>query len=86
MFHVIGYKQNIVKYDVTDQMICSYETTFLQYVRDNTDQDLATVHHGLGSIAIVNSKFSKLKLIRQALPRDKKQNWSDIVSNKGIKI
>ena len=91
MFHVIRYEQNIVKHDVTDQMICSYETTFLQYVRDNTDQDLATVdgkntHHGLGSIAIVNGKFSKLKLIRQALPRDKKQNWSDIVSNKGIKI
>ena len=58
MFQVIRYKQNIVKHDVTDQMICSYETTFLQYVRYSTDQDLATVdgkntHHGLGSIAIV---------------------------------
>ena len=80
-----------MKHDTTERVICPYETTFLQFVGDNTDHDLATVdgkntHHGLGSIAIPKGKFSNSKFIRQAISRDKKQNWSDIASNKGIEI
>ena len=44
------------------------------------------MHHGLGSIAIANGKFSNSKTMRQAISRDKKQNWSDIASNKGMEI
>ena len=66
MFQVIRCKQNIVKHDATKEVICPYETTFLQFVGDNTDHDLATVdgknmHHGLGSIATANGKFSNSK-------------------------
>ena len=91
IFQVIRYKQNIVKHDDTDEIICPPETTFLQFVGDNTDHDLVTVdgkntHHGLGSIAIANSTFSNSKIMRQTLPRDKKQSWSDITSMTGIKI
>ena len=62
MFQVIRYKQNIVKHDATEEVICPYETTFLQFVGDNTDHDLATVdkkntHHGFGFIAIANDKL-----------------------------
>ena len=76
MFQAIRYKQNNVKHDATEEVICPYETTFLQFVGDNTDHDLATVdgknaHHGLGSIAIANGKFSNSKFIRQAISRDK---------------
>lgn len=44
------------------------------------------MHHGLDSIAIANSKFSNTKLISWTLPWEKKQNRSDITSNKGIEI
>ena len=52
---VIRYKQNDV--------VWPDGTAFLQFVADNTDQDLATIdgkktHHGLGSIAIANGNFS----------------------------
>ena len=88
---MVRFNQNIVKHDATEEVICSYETTFLQFVGDAIDHDLATVdgknmHHGLGSIAIANGKFSNSKTMRQAISRDKKQNWSDIVSNKGMEI
>ena len=88
---MIRYKQNTVKHDATEEVICPYETTFLQFVGDSTDHDLATVdgkntHHGFGSIAIANVKFSNSKFILQAISCDKKQNWSYAASNKGIEI
>ena len=91
MFQVIRYKQNIVKHDATEEVICPYETTFLQFAGDNTDHDLATVdekntYHGVSSSALTNGKFSNSKFIPHAISRDKKQNWSDIASNKGIEI
>ena len=90
MLQVIRYKQNIVK-RVTEEVICPYETTFLRFVGDNKDHELATAdgkntYHELGSIAITNGKFSKSKFTRQDISRDKKQNWSDVASNKGIEI
>ena len=80
-----------MRHDATKKVICRYEITFLQLVGDNTDHDLANVngknmHHGLGSIAIANGKFSNSKFIWQAVLHDKKQTWSDIASNKGIEI
>ena len=83
---MIRYKQNIVKHDATEEVICPYEINFLQFVEDNTDHDRATVdgkniQDGLGFIAIPNYKFSNSKFIWQAISRDKKQNCSDIVSN-----
>ena len=91
LLQLIRFKQNIVKHDTIEEVICPQETAFLQYVGDNTDHDLATVdgkntHHGLGSIAIANGKFSDRKIGRAAVPRDKKENWSDITSNQGIPI
>ena len=58
--------------------MCPPGTTYLQYVGDNTDHDTATIedkntHHGLGSIAIANGKFSNFDTRRTPLPRDKKQ-------------
>jgi len=71
--------------------MCPEGTSFLQFVSDNTDHDLATLdgkhtHHGLGSLAIANGNFSSLTLPSQRIPREKKENWSDIQSNKGITI
>ena len=78
-------------YDATEEVICPCETSFLQFVGNNTDHDLANfdgenTHHGLASIAITNGKFSNSKFIGQAILREKKYNCSDIASNKGIEI
>ena len=67
-----------MRHDATKKVICQYEITFLQLVGDNTDHDLANVngknmHHGLGSIAIANGKFSNSKFIWQTVLHDKKQ-------------
>ena len=80
-----------MKHDATDEIICPDGTAFLQFVSDNTDHDLATLHgknthHGLGSIAIANGNFSNVLVYRQRIPRDKKEPWSQVVSNEGIKI
>ena len=88
---MVRYKQNVVKHDKTDEIICPEGTSFLQFVSDNTDHDLATLdgkntHHGLGTIAIANGKFSDCQTQRQRVPRDKVEKWSDIESNSGIKI
>ena len=78
-------------YDATEEVICPCETSFLQFVGNNTDHDLANfdgenTHHGLASIAITNGKFSNSEFIGQAILREKKYNCSDIASNKGIEI
>jgi 5'-3' exonuclease len=80
-----------VKHDPIQEIVCPDETELLQFVGDNTDHDLATVdgkktHHGLGSIAIANGKFPAKKIARASVPRDRKENWSDLVSNEGIPI
>ena len=90
MFQVIKYKQNILKHDATEEVICPYETTFLQFVGNNTDCDLAIIdgknlHHSLVSIAIANGKFSNSKFMSWDILHNKKQNWSDIVSNKSMR-
>ena len=38
---MIRYKQNIVIDDATEEVICPCETTFPQFVGNNTDHDLA---------------------------------------------
>ena len=90
-FKVIRYKQNIVKHDKTDEIICPDGASFLQFVSDNTDHDLATLdgqntHHGLGTITIASGKFSNCSIQRQKIPQDKVEKWLDIKSNNGIKI
>ena len=90
-FKVVRYKQNVVKHDKTDAIICSERTSSLQFVSDNTDHDLATLggqntHHGLGTIAIANGKFSNCSSQEQKIHRDKLEKWLDIKSNNGIKI
>ena len=62
-FKVIRYKHNVVKHDKTDEIICPDETSFLQFVSDNTGHNLATLdgqntHHGLGTIAIATKNSS----------------------------
>ena len=88
---VIRYKQNVVKHDKTDEIICPDGVSFLEFVSDNTDHDLATLdgqntHHGLGTIAIASGKFSNCSVQRQKIPQDKVEKWLDIKSNNGIKI
>nr|XP_047140552.1 uncharacterized protein LOC124815795 [Hydra vulgaris] len=88
---VIRYKQNVVKHDTIDEIISGEGTSFLQFVADNTDYDIATVdgkntHHGLGSIAIANGKFTDVSFKRNKIPRDKKELWSNNKSNDGIMI
>ncbi|XP_066929545.1 uncharacterized protein [Clytia hemisphaerica] len=66
-------------------------TSFLQYVSDNSDVDLATLdgkhtHHGLGSLAIANGNFTDKKLPTNRIPRDKRKKWSDIEDQQGIVI
>jgi len=38
---VIRFKQNIVAHDSVDEVVCPLGTTFMQYVGDNTDHDIA---------------------------------------------
>ena len=88
---MIRYKQNVVKNDTVDDIVCPDGTAFLQFVADNTDHDLATIdgkktHHGLGSIAIANGNFSGAQIQRNRIPREKKENWCQVESNVGIKI
>lgn len=66
-------------------------TSFLQFVSDNTDHDMATLdgkhtHHGLGSIAIANGDFTTETFERQRIPREKREAWKNIKFNDGIKI
>ncbi|XP_065650661.1 uncharacterized protein LOC136078782 [Hydra vulgaris] len=73
---VIRYKQNIVKHDKINDILCPEGTTSIQFVGDNTDHDLATIdgkntHHGLGSISIANGNFIE-NSNKKRLPRDKK--------------
>ena len=68
--------------DATEEVICPCENSFLQFVGNNTDHDLANfdgenTHHGLASIAITNGKFSNSKFIRQAISHGKMQTWPD---------
>ena len=67
------------------------ETSFMQYVSDNSDQQMATLdgkktHHGLGSLAIANGNFTDYNLPSHRIPRDKKERWSDVEGNNGIEI
>ena len=80
-----------MKHDPAIGVVCPHGTTFLQFVGDNTDHDVATIdgkntHHGLGSIAIANGAFSETNLQIKALPRDSKEKCSTIVTNEGIPI
>ena len=85
------FKQNVVKHDQSDEIVCPEGTSFLQYVSDNSDHDLATLdgkgtHHGLGSLAIANGNFTDNNLPTNRIPRDKREKWSDIEGKEGIKI
>ena len=80
-----------MKHDVSEEVICREGTTFLKFVADNTDHDMATLngketHHGFGSIAIVNGGHISMTCPTHKIPRDKKENWSDFKSCEGIKI
>ena len=85
------YEQNIVKHDEIGEIIHHEGTSFLQYVSDTTDNDIATLddkdtHHRFGSIAIANEEFTSASFNRQKIRRDKRQAWEDVKSNNGVKI
>ena len=80
-----------MKHDVSEEVICPGGTTFLRFVADNTGHDMATLdgrrtHHGLGSIAIANGGQISATCPAHKIPRDKKENWSDVKSYEEIKI
>lgn len=88
---MIRYKQNVVKHDSVEEVICPDGTAFLQFVADNTDHDICTIdgkntHHGLGSIAIANGNFTMQQVGRNRIPREKKDKWSEVQGNVGINI
>lgn len=73
-----------MKHDKIEDIICPVNTSFLQFVSDNTDHDMATLdgkntHHGLGSIAIANGDFSTETFERQRIPREKREAWNNII-------
>ena len=66
-FKVIRYKQNVVKHDKLDEIMCPDGASFHEFVSDNTNHDLATLdsqntHHSLEIIAIANGKFSNCSI------------------------
>ena len=71
-FQLIRFKQNVVQHDITTEVICPPGTAYLQYDHDTATIDGKNTHHGLGSIAIANGKFSNFDTRRTPLPRDKK--------------
>ena len=64
-----------MKQDKTDKIICPDRTSFLQFVSDDTDGQ--NTHHGLGTIATANGKFSNYSIQWQKIPRDKLEKWLD---------
>ena len=85
------FKQNVIKHDKSREIMSPEGTTFMQYVSDNSDQQLATLdgkktHHGLGSLAIANGNFTTENLPSHRIPRDKKEKWSNVEGNNGIEI
>ena len=67
-----------MKHDVSEKIIYPEGTSFLQYVADNTDHDLATLdgkktHHGLGSIAVANGNFANVTYSTQKIQGIKKK-------------
>ena len=88
MFQVIRYKQNIVKHHSTEEVICLYEATFLQFVGDNTDHNLETVdgkntHHGLVPLLLQIVNFQTQNLYGRLFHVTNLVRYS---SNKGIEI
>ena len=85
------FKQNVIKHDKSDEIMSPEGTSFLQYVSDNSDHDLATLdgkqtHHGLGSLAIANGNFTNNSLPADRIPRDKREKWSEVEGKRGIEI
>ena len=85
------YKQNVVKHGVSEEVIYPGGTTFLQFVADNTDHDMAALdgvgtHHGLGSVTIAGGGRISATCPAHRVPRDGKGNWGGIESCGGIKI
>ena len=77
-FNLIRFKYSVVQHDAATKVICLPGATYLQYVGDNTDHDIATTfdentHQDLGRIAIDRGRFSNLDTRRTPLPRKKKQ-------------
>ena len=78
LFLLITFKQHVVQHDATTKVICTPGTSYLQYVGDNTDHDIATLdgnntNHGFGSIASASGKFRNLNTRLTPLLREKKQ-------------
>ena len=78
---------------MSEDVTCPEGTTFLLFVADNTDYDMATLdakktHHGLGSNAVANGGHISTTCPAHKILhiRDKKENWSNIKLCEGIKI
>ena len=88
---VVRFKQNVVAHEDVDLSASLSQSTFLQFVGDNTDHDLNTVdgfktHHGLGSIQVWNGTFNPNVQNCAKIPRKPKLNWSNVANNEGIPI
>ena len=78
-----------MKHNKINNILCPEGTTSIQLVGDNTDHDLATIdgkdiHPGLGSISIANENFIS-HTNKKKLPRDRKDNWSNLNFDNQIK-
>ena len=69
-----------MKHNVSEEVIFPESKTFLQFVADCTDHDMAALdggetHHGLASVAIADSGGIGATCPAHGVPRDGKGNW-----------
>ena len=88
---IVRFKQNIIRFENSDDIVTAHSNSFVQFVGDNTDHDINTIdgkrtHHGLGSIMVFNGAFGFKPGYRKSIPRQARENWSSVVNNEGIPI
>ena len=92
MTSLLGHTiQSVVKHDVSEEVICPGDTTFLQFVADSSDHDVAALdgggtHRGLGSIVVPGGERIGAACPDRGVPGGGGGNWGGIKSCGGIKI
>ena len=63
-FKVVRYKQNVMKQDKTDKIICPDGTSFLQFVSDDTDGQLLMVKIHIMAFALLRQLMENFQIIQ----------------------
>ena len=80
-----------MKHNVSEEVIFPESKTFLQFVADCTDHDMAALdggetHHGLASVVIADGGGISATCPAHRVPRDGRGNWDGTKSCGGTKI